>query len=221
MTHLVHVNPLLFEPGDRLSVNEFLERWEQMPDLKFAELIAGTVHMPSPVSYEHGRRDTQMHLLLATYAMRTSVCEALSNATWVMMQNAPQPDIALRMLPEFGGRTTVARKLATGPPELIVEISYSSRSIDFGPKSVLYQKAGVMEYLAVLLEEQRFDWRVLEGQSYRSLHADASGVFQAIVFPGLWLNEPAFWKSDATGMMATLEDGLHSEECRKFLRRRS
>jgi len=221
MTHLVQVNPLLFEPGDRLSLHEFLERWEKMPELKFAELIDGTVHMPSPVSYEHGRRDSQLHLLLATYAMRTAICEAIANATWLILGNAPQPDIALRRLPEFGGKSRVSDRLVTGPPELVVEISHSSRSFDLGPKSSLYQRAGVMEYLVVLLEEQRLDWRVLDGGSYRPMHANAFGVFESIGFPGLWLNEPAFWKGDAAGMIATLEDGLRSEECREFLRRSS
>jgi hypothetical protein len=74
MTYLVQVNPLLFEPGDRLSLDEFLERWEKMPDLKCAELIDGVVHMPSPVSIEHGDRDSQLNGLLFTYAVRTGVC---------------------------------------------------------------------------------------------------------------------------------------------------
>ena len=34
--------------GQRLDVQEFLRRWEAMPELKFAELIDGVVYMPSP-----------------------------------------------------------------------------------------------------------------------------------------------------------------------------
>lgn len=221
MTHLAELNPLLFEPGDRLSVDEFLDRWEKMPDLKFAELIDGVVHMPSPVSYEHGRRDSQLHLLLATYAMRTGVCEAISNATWLILDSAPQPDIALRMLPEFGGSSKISGRLATGPPELVVEISQSTRSFDLGPKAALYQRARVAEYVVVLLEERRLEWRVLDGNSYRPTHANPSGVYESIGFPGLWLNERAFWESDTTAMIATLDTGLQSDECRQFLRERS
>jgi Uma2 family endonuclease len=219
MTHLVQVVRLLFEPGDRLSLDEFLERWEQMPELKFAELIDGVVHMPSPVSIEHGDRDSQLNLLLGTYAMRTRVCAVGSNATWLMVGSAPQPDIALRLLSEFGGRTTVSRGLASGAPELVVEISHSSRSFDLGPKLALYQRAGITEYVVALLEEQRVEWRILEGASYRLLEADSSGVLKSVQFAGLWLNEPAFWQGDAAGMMATLEDGLRSEKCREFLSR--
>ena len=41
--------PVLLPPlreGDRLTREEFLRRWEAMPDLKWAELIDGIVYMP-------------------------------------------------------------------------------------------------------------------------------------------------------------------------------
>lgn len=209
MTHLVHVNPLLFEPGDRLSREEFLELWERMPGLKFAELIDGVVYMPSPLSHEHGRRDSQMQLLLGTYAARTRKCEVLSNATWLMLESAPQPDVALRYFPEFGGRTDMSDELASGAPELVVEIAKSSRSFDLGPKLALYQRAGVTEYVAVLVSERRVQWRMLEGGSY-VLSSPTDGVFRSRVFPGLWLEETALWAGDTDRLLATLDEGLVS-----------
>src|SRR5688572_18318547 len=104
-----------------------------MPALKFAELIAGRVYMPSPPSYEHGSRDLQMQLIPETYAAKTGIWEAVSSATWLMLDSAPQPDVALRLLPQFGGRTNIPGKLATGAPELVVEVCQSSRSFDLGP----------------------------------------------------------------------------------------
>lgn len=219
MTHLVHVNPLLFEPGDRLTLDDFLARWERMPGLKFAELIDGVVHMPSPLSYEHGLQDNQMQLLLGLYAARTGVCKAVSNATWLMLESAPQPDIALRLLPKFGGKTTVPKKLAAGAPELVVEVCYSSRSFDLGPKLALYQRAGVAEYVAVLLEERRIEWRSLEAGSYRLFQPDDMGVLKSVMFPGLWLDERAFWADDSNRMLEVPEAGLASAECDAFLNR--
>ena len=49
----VQHEPLLFK-GQRLSRDEFLRRWEGLPNVKYAELIRGVVHMPSPVSLPHG-----------------------------------------------------------------------------------------------------------------------------------------------------------------------
>jgi hypothetical protein len=53
LSHPVHVNPLLFEAGDRMSRDEFIAAWSRMPGVKFAELIEDTVYMPSPLSHTH------------------------------------------------------------------------------------------------------------------------------------------------------------------------
>jgi Uma2 family endonuclease len=191
-----------------------------MPQLKFAELIDGVVYMPSPVSYEDGRRDVQMQLLVATYAARTGICEVLSNATWLMLESAPQPDIAVRLLPEYGGKTSIsADGLASGSPELVVEITRSSRSFDLGPKLALYQRAAVQEYIAVLTEERRIEWHVLESGSYGTLQPDADDLLQSLAFPGLRLDESAFWRDDSTRLLAVLEAGLAAAECGAFLER--
>lgn len=36
MTHLIPLQPLLFERGDRLSRDEFLDLWHKMPAVKHA-----------------------------------------------------------------------------------------------------------------------------------------------------------------------------------------
>jgi Uma2 family endonuclease len=218
VTHLTQVDPLLFEPGDRLDLGDFLARWERMPSVKFAELIDGVVYMPSPSSYEHGRRDLLMQLLLGTYASATAVCEAVSNATWLMAGSAPQPDVALRLLPQFGGKSTVSGKLAQGAPELVAEVCLSSRSFDLGPKLALYQSAGVAEYAAVLIEEQRVEWRESDAGGYRLLQPE-HGVLRSRIFPGLRLDVPAFWAADSRRMLSVLQDGIESAECRDFLER--
>jgi hypothetical protein len=48
--------------GDQLTREEFLRRWEAEPSIKLAELIKGTVYMPSLVSVEHG--GTNSHVAL-------------------------------------------------------------------------------------------------------------------------------------------------------------
>src|SRR5690349_11447752 len=143
MTHLVYINPLLFEPGDRLTREEFLERWECMPALKFAELIDGVVYLPSPVSSEHSRKDHTLQMWTGLYAARSGVAEVLPNATWLMAESAPQPDVALRLRPEYGGQSRDEKKYAAGAPEFAGEVSRSSRSYDLGPKLALYERAGV------------------------------------------------------------------------------
>lgn len=200
-----------------MSREEFLERWERMPELKNAELIDGVVYMPSPVSLIHATFDARFALLLSSYALRTPGCQSLANATWMMLESAPQPDMALRILPEYGGRTGQRDKFAAGAPEMAVEVTLSTRSYDLGPKLALYQRAGVQEYVAALLEEQRLEWRVLEGANYRLLPPDPDGIFRSRVFPGLWLDHGAFWSQDDTALVAVLERGLRTEDHALFV----
>jgi hypothetical protein len=210
----------LLEPGDRMGLEEFLERWEQCPDLKFAELIDGVVYMPSPLSRPHSRFDGRAHSVVGHYALLSDVCEIFPNATWILRGSAPQPDLAVALVPEYGGKMEAApRELTTGLPELVIEVCRSSRSYDLGPKLALYERAGVPEYLAILVEERRFEWRILDQGRYRLMEA-SDGIFRSRILPGLWFDEPAFWRRDSRRLLAVVDEGLSSPEFLEFKRQK-
>lgn len=210
---------MLLATGDRMELKEFLDRWEQSPELKFAELIDGVVYMPSPVSSPHGDFDHVAQTIFGYYRFRSGICDGRTNATCLMLKSAPQPDLALSLRPEYGGKMGLARRdLASGVPELIVEVCQASRSYDLGPKLDLYERAGVPEYLAVLVEEKRFEWRVMSENRYQHLQA-VDGVFRSRILPGLWIDEPAFWRADGPRLLAVLDEGLKSPEFEEFKRR--
>jgi len=217
MGYLLNTAALLFEPGDRMSREEFLERWERMPELNNAELIDGVVYLPGPVSIVHGTFNGQFLFVLSYYAAHTPGCESLSKPTWMMLESAPQPDGAVCILPEYGGRMRELDGFAAGTPELATEVTPSSRSYDLGPKLALYQRAEVQEYVAALLEEKRIEWRVLENGSYLLISPDADGIFRSRIFPGLWVDNAAFWREDGAGLLAVMEQGLAADEHAKFV----
>lgn len=93
----------------------------------------------------------------------------------------------------MGGQSGYAEKFAAGAPEFVAEVCGASRSYDLGPKLKLYKRVGVREYLAVLLEERRLEWRVLRESVFQLMASDEAGVFRSSVLPGLWLDEPLFW----------------------------
>ena len=136
------VRPPGLVTGERLTVEEFLRRWEDLPDLKSAELIDGVVYVPSPVSLEHGRLDSRIILWLAYYAQATTGCDSGNNSTWLMAGSAAQPDAYLRILPSHGGQSGSEGSFGAGAPELAIEICVTSSEVDFGPKLALYQRAG-------------------------------------------------------------------------------
>ncbi len=104
----------------------------------------------------------------------------------------------------------------SGPTELIVEIAASSASYDLHDKLRVYRRCGVQEYLVWRVYDQEIDWFTLNKGRYESLPVDAEGVVRSRVFPGLWLNRAAMLKGDLAQVLATLEQGLASEEHAAF-----
>ncbi|MBI4907992.1 MAG: Uma2 family endonuclease [Acidobacteria bacterium] len=217
------VAPILPPPlreGDRLSREEFLRRWEAMPDLKHAELLDGVVYMPSPVGYPHNATHLLLSGWLFNYIAATDGCNAGSEGTWLMgPADVPQPDLTMRLLPDRGGRSTIVKDLLSGVPELVVEVSHSSASRDLGVKSDLYLRYGVREYLVVVTKKQDIVWREVVKGRYRRIQPGEDGIFRSRVFPGLWLDAAALWKEDTKGLIATLNQGLASDEHAEFIRR--
>ncbi|MBI4910300.1 MAG: Uma2 family endonuclease [Acidobacteria bacterium] len=204
--------------GERMSREEFLARWEQLPGLKNAELIEGIVYVPSPVSLHHSDYALQAHGWLWTYAQATPGCVGGANGTWMMLESAPQPDAALRILPEHGGQSGTWGKYAAGAPELALEICVTSTEVDFGPKLALYQRAGVREYITLETLLPKITWRVLRDGSYLELPRDPDGVYRSTIFPGLWLDAEAFW-TQRPRLLEVLRQGLATPEHAEFAAR--
>ena len=212
--------PPTLREGDRLTREEFLRRWEAMPDLNRAELIGGIVHMPSPISKPHRDFHFLMGGWLTFYVTVTPGCEGGSTGTWLMsIDNVPQPDLDLCILPERGGQSRVEGKYVAGAPELIVEISHTTNAKDAGAKLRLYERSGVREYLIVRPAKKQVVWSELAGNKYREIPADSDGLMRSRVFPGLWLDPAALWKGDLPALSAAVQLGAATVEHSEFVRR--
>ena len=215
----VQAKPQLM-PGMHLNCDEFLERWYAIPDLKYAELINGVVHMPSPVSHNHGRNDYRIAEWTAGYLALTPGIEGMLNTTWLMGEkNAPQPDLSLRILPGYGGQSKIKDQLITGTPELSIEIAYTSAHHDLGEKLKVYEAAGVQEYIVVLVATEEIRWHQLIDGKYELLLPDKDGLWHSKVFPGLWLDEQTVFQEDRTRLLEVLKLGLQSPEHAAFVER--
>lgn len=211
----VIIQPLV--AGQRLNRDEFMRRWEAMPDLKHAELIGGLVYMASPTRIEHRSHDSLAGSWVGYYGARTRGCDPGSHGTWLMLEDAPQPDIDLRILPEYGGQSRVEGDYPAGAPELVVEVSYSSASLDLGPKMELYRSAGVKEYIVVLVRKSKIVWNRLVDEKYVPLQPDSDGILRSIIFPGLWLDPEALLAGNGARIFDVAELGLRSAEHQRFV----
>ena len=211
--------PPQLREGDRLTASEFMRRWEAMPDLKRAELIGGVVFMPSPLSLPHSTVHSLIHGLLWYYSDLTPGCQTGIECIWLMgPKDVPQPDLFLRILPEYGGQSGAEGDYAAGAPELIVEVTGCSVSRDLGVKLDLYRRAGVREYVTVMLYPREIIWRQLVRGRYREIEPDNDGLLRSVVFPGLWLDSAAVWNPKIS-IRTAVEKGIESPEHAAFVRR--
>ena len=207
--------------GDRLTRAEFERRYAAMPHVKKAELIEGVVYMPSPVTQEdHGAPHFDVITWLGVYRAGTPGVEGGDNSTLRMdLDNEPQPDAFLRILPEYGGQSRNSGKYVGGAPELIVEVAASSASYDLHDKLHAYRRNEVREYLVWRVWDRAIDWFVLRDDRYQRLTPQAEGQYRSEIFPGLWLAPAAMLCSDIAQVLAVLQRGLASPEHAEFVNR--
>src|SRR5205814_731672 len=146
--------------GDRLTQAEFHRRYEASPEDVKAELIGGIVYLASPLRRPHAVHHARLSMVLGLYEASTPGVELLDNATTLLTEHSePQPDLALRILPEIGGQSRdTADQYIAGAPEFLAEIAHSNVAIDLHYKREDYERAGVLEYVVLSVADQELHW---------------------------------------------------------------
>jgi hypothetical protein len=208
------------ENGDQLTREEFERRYQAMPHVKKAELIEGEVYMPSPVRWHH---HASPHAALITwlglYGAHTPGTSIGDNGSIRLdMENEPQPDGALIILPEYGGHTVLdADDYVVGSPELLGEIAASSASIDLTKKLRAYRRNQVGEYIVWRVLDAAIDWFVLRDSHYERLPLDPAGYYQSSTFGGLCLDPAALLRGDMATVLEVLRQGLAAPAHAEFV----
>lgn len=210
------------ENGDRLNRYEFERRYNAMPNLKKAELIEGIVYMPAALRFRsHSQPHGWMITWLVTYESTTPGV-AVGDAPTVRLDidNEPQPDVVLLIMPEAGGQARLSEDdYIEGAPELIVEIAASSAAIDLHAKKQVYRRNGVKEYIVWRVVDQTISWFYLERGEYLNLAVDPDGIIRSRVFPGLWLAVSELLAGNMQGVLAVLQQGVQSPEHIAFVQK--
>lgn len=198
--------------GDRLTRAEFERRYTAMPEVKKAELIEGVVYMPSPVSADgHGVPHSAFATWLGVYWAATPGVQVGDNTTVRLdLDNEPQPDVFLRILPEYSGHSRTVEGYVEGAPELVAEVAASSVSYDLHDKLNAYRRNGVQEYVVWRVWDKAIDWFVLRAGRYELVALNAAGRYESEVSPGLWLDVQAMLRGDLARVLAVLQEGILS-----------
>ncbi len=205
------------EPGEHLDQPTFHARYAAMPAGTRAELIGGTVYMPSPARIGHAVPHVKVGFWLTFFELMTPGVQALDNATAILADDSePQPDAALRVL--VGGQTTAsADDYVVGCPELVCEVASSTTSYDLHEKLADYDRYGAREYVAVLVRVGQVRWfrRGPDGR-LAATAPDSDGLYRSTAFPGLWLDPAALLAGDTRRVLDILTAGLATAEHTAF-----
>jgi Uma2 family endonuclease len=210
------------ENGDHLTRSEFERRYEATTNVKKAELIEGVVFMPSPVRpKQHGTPHGIVMWWLVGYQYQTRGVQQSDNATVRLdLDNEPQPDGILYLEPAQGGRVKISDDAyIEGAPELVVEISASTVSMDLHEKFRVYRRNQVQEYIVWRVLDREIDWFVLRNERYEKLALSPAGFYQSEIFPGLWLDPAALIASDLGRVLQALQQGIATPEHAAFVQR--
>jgi Uma2 family endonuclease len=193
-----------------------------MPKLIKAELIEGIVYMPAALRFKsHGQPHGWMIGWLVTYEATTPGV-AVGDAPTVRLDidNEPQPDVVLLIMPEAGGQARLSEDdYIEGAPELVVEIAASSAAIDLHAKKQAYRRNGVKEYIVWQVLDQKISWFYLEKGEYLDLPIDSDGIIRSRAFPGLWLAVAQLLTGNMQHVLAVLQEGLQSPEHAAFVQK--
>jgi Uma2 family endonuclease len=208
------------QPGERLDQATFHERYGAMPRGVRAELIGGIVYMPSPLRSSHGDRHSEIQSWLTIYKGNSPGTRVLDNSSVILgPADELQPDACLLVLPQHQGQTREVDEYIHGAPELVVELALSSEAFDLHVKRRAYERAGVREYVVVVLRERVVSWFVREQETVVPLPAGSDGIFRSPFFGGLWLDPEALLSCDTLGWERVLRLGLASPEHAEFVQR--
>ncbi len=208
------------ENGDRLSRDEFERRYAAMPQMKKAELIGGVVYVAAALRFgSHAEPHSFLMTWLGLYFAATPGVRIGDNPTVRLDdQNAPQPDGILRLEPALGGRSRISSDdYVEGPPELAVEVSASTATVDLQDKKAVYRRHGVQEYIVWQVFDRKIDWFHLDAGRYVDLESDDNGICSSQVFPGLWLDREAMVQGNLAQVLAVVQQGLQSPEHQAFV----
>jgi Uma2 family endonuclease len=188
-----------------------------MPEDFRAELIGGVVRVTPPADYPHGRCVLLLNGLLGTYEAATPGAEGAGRITLILgHESEPEPDLHLRFLPEYGGRSKEnEEQYLTGPPELVIEVADGTEAVELWQKLADYRDGGVREYLVFCVRPGEL--RAFPFGDGKQPTVMKDGTYRSTEFPGLWIDVAALVAKDVRRVLATGRAGIASDEHSRFV----
>jgi Uma2 family endonuclease len=212
----------MLEAGDHMRADEFFRRYEEMPNLKKAELLRGIVYLQTSVRHAlHGEPHADIVGWLGMYRTLTKGIRCGDNCTVLLDDmNVAQPDALMFIPAEAGGQSIISDAgFVAGAPELVVEVATSSRSLELGVKRDVWLEFGAREYLVWRVADEAIDWFALRGNRFVQIEPEQDEIIRSLTFPGLWLDWQALLTDNLARVFAVLQQGAATPEHQAFVER--
>jgi len=176
--------------------------------------------MMAPAGFEHGKSGYDITTVLGVYEAATPGVLGATGPTVILGESSePEPDVVLLVAPDHGGRTRLRqidhKHYIEGGPELVVEVSHSTVSMDLHSKRKDYRQGGVCEYIVICLGDDAIRWFELLKDGELPIGDDQ--ILRSFMFPGLWIDVEALLNRNPERLMKTLQCGIGSREHQEFV----
>jgi hypothetical protein len=96
-----------------------------------------------------------------------------------------------------------------GPPNLVLDVFPENDLLDYEYRRECYERAGVIEYVAVQdRESPRWFWnRRIDGK-FSLIESDGGGMIGSQALPGLWIPTAAFAQRDWWAILGAIQRGV-------------
>jgi Uma2 family endonuclease len=203
-------NQILEDPYIIKFKNWSEERYyhEAPSDIK-CEYVEGDVIMYCPMSTEHSKATGFLYFLLEGYCDANELGQVLQDPTVRLFpQINRQPDICF--VPEDKAHLALGLPMKV-VPSFIIEVSWSTQEIDLGEKMQDYQKAGVLEYWVIDIENQEVLIHLLEDEQYK-ISKQQSGALTSKEIKGFFIEIDWLWQNPLPSSLKCLKKILGNKE---------
>jgi hypothetical protein len=206
--------------GDRMKQPEFHRRYQQYPDDVKIELVGGIIYVASPERRAHGRYQSLLDGAVCIYEEATLGVELLVNPTTILGEDSePQPDLALRILAAFLGQSRETKDdYVEGPPELMMEISHSTRALICVKKRTPTRGRRSVNTWSWASLNKNCTGSISEPENL-SCRPGRASTGRRFFFPGLWIDGPALFAEDRRRLNLVMRQGIRSRAHAAFVKK--
>lgn len=104
-----------------------------------------------------------------------------------------------------------------GPPNFVFDVFKNGQRDDYKSRRKLFERSGVIEYVAWFNSDKLPIWNRLVSGKYREIQEDEDGLIKSTSLPGLWVPVKGLAERDWWSVLAKISHGITRRGHRDFM----